>query len=212
MIYELVENTESRKHIPIDIILTQYVPGMGGIGEILSIKPMTAYHRYLLPGLAVYASPENLAKYKDIVERAKNNEPEFSSRWSYRTVNYLSTTVLGVLVNQNNPWTLQKFHVRTAFRRADIHVTDDAITLPEHEIHGPDLQNENKEFYVTVTINKKEKVKVRCRLIHHTNKESEKLLTGEWWRKPAEALFPEDQPILDSLARPAEWDEDNDAV
>lgn len=48
----------------IDVILKTYVEGIGNAGDKVSVKPNFAYNNILLPGLGVYASPENLEKYK----------------------------------------------------------------------------------------------------------------------------------------------------
>lgn len=57
-----------------------------------------------------------------------------------------------MFLNKENPWTIEPWHVRSAFRRIGIIVPEDAITLPEVAITGPDLEMENKVFYVTVTV------------------------------------------------------------
>lgn len=62
-IYELVKNTETEKHPEIEVILQSYIEGLGNIGDKVSVKPNYAYNKLLLPGLAVYASPENVKKY-----------------------------------------------------------------------------------------------------------------------------------------------------
>lgn len=51
-----------------DVILTNYVEGIGKAGDKVSLKPNVAYNTLLLPGLAVYATSENLEKYKSLTE------------------------------------------------------------------------------------------------------------------------------------------------
>lgn len=41
-----------------------YVLGVGDTGDVLSMRPTKAYKEFLVPGLALYATPENLEKYK----------------------------------------------------------------------------------------------------------------------------------------------------
>lgn len=48
----------------LQVILTSYVAGLGNIGDKVSVRPHFAYENLLLPGLAVYATPENVEKYK----------------------------------------------------------------------------------------------------------------------------------------------------
>lgn len=55
-------------------------------------------------------------------------------------------------MNKENPWTLEPWHVRSAFRKAGVTVPESAITMPGHTISGPDMALEGKEFYVTVTV------------------------------------------------------------
>ena len=183
------------------MILTNYVPGTGNAGDRIKMMPNNAYNKFLLPGLAVYASPENIEKYKEYIEKAEREGPTYSSPWVEKTMNYLSMRLLNVIVSKDNPWTVEKYHIRAGFRTVNIHVPDYAITMPERPITGPDLNKENKEFYITVTINQKEKVKVRCRLHHYTSKANETIYCKNFWSKPAPAIFPEDQPILDSMPR-----------
>lgn len=61
--YDLVEDTCTTKQKKIEVILKTFVQGVGKKGEVLSLKPNFAYNKLLLPGLAVYKTEENLAKY-----------------------------------------------------------------------------------------------------------------------------------------------------
>lgn len=64
-IYEFVKDTNLEPRPNLDVILTKYVEGLGNIGDKVSVKPHYGYNHLLLPGLAVYASPSNLEKYKN---------------------------------------------------------------------------------------------------------------------------------------------------
>lgn len=203
-IYELIENTNGRKKQPIDIILTQYVEGVGEKGEKITLKPWKAYNEFLLPGLAMYATPENIEKY---LSEGKE-EKTFSSLHVPTTLKILEQCCLPVNMSVENPWVIEKWHIRANFRIRGIHLTEEAITMPEKQISGPNLDLEGKEFYVVVTINKTEKVTVRCRLHHATYDYSKELmLEPEYWKIPGDAIFPEDQEVLDSLPRP-KWETD----
>lgn len=46
-----------------DVILTEYVSGIGRKGEIVNISPTYAYNKLLLPGIAVYVTEQNIEKY-----------------------------------------------------------------------------------------------------------------------------------------------------
>ena len=206
--YELVENTLTKPRPPLDIILTQFVEGLGEKGERISMKMNKAYNELLLPGLAVYSTPENIEKYSTVTKTA---ERTFSSRHVPVLLKTLSRCCLYVNMSIENPWVLERWHVRANFRKIGIIVTDDSITMPEKEIKGPNLDIQGKEFYVTITVNKSESQKVRCRL-HHDSLDVTKQLpfVPDFWKIPAEPIFPEDKEVLDSLPRP-KW-EDNDIV
>ncbi|XP_014219197.1 39S ribosomal protein L9, mitochondrial [Copidosoma floridanum] len=200
-IYEVIENTNTRPKKPIDMILTQFVEGVGEKGDKISLKPMKAYRDFLLPGLAVYSTPENIEKYASVVKEEKI----YSSKTAPLTQKCLTPFNLIVTMSVDQPWTLEKWHIRANFRKARVHVTDESITMPEKEIKGPNLDLEGKEFYVTVTINNTESVKVRCTLHHDSADMSKKLdLPPEFWKIPGKAIFEEDQEILDSMPRTVE--------
>lgn len=57
-------------------------------------------------------------------------------------------------MNKENPWTLQKWHIRTSFRKCGYTVPEEAITMPDKPIKGPNMDLEDREFYVTVTVRK----------------------------------------------------------
>ena len=62
-VYDLVEDTTIKKKPNLEVVLTAFVEGVGSKGDVVSLKPNEAYNKLLLPGLAVYKTPENVAKY-----------------------------------------------------------------------------------------------------------------------------------------------------
>ncbi|XP_078051589.1 mitochondrial ribosomal protein L9 [Augochlora pura] len=200
-IYDLVEDTNCRKQPAIDVILIDNINGVGLKGQRISVPSNKAYNNLLLPKLAVYATPENIEKYL-ITSVNIEDINTHSSELVERTLNLLSQFYLQIRMSRHVPWTIEKWHVRASFRRAGIIVPEDTITMPEKKICGPDLSIENKEFYITVKINNKEEVKVRCKVFHWSNdpKEETSLNSNEWILSN-EAIFPEDQPVLDSLPK-----------
>lgn len=97
-------------------------------------------------------------------------------------------------MNKDVPWTLEPWHVRASFRKAGFHVAEEAITLPGKPISGPDLSLENKHFYVTVTINNVEMVKVKCKVHHWSTEITERLpYVPDHWKLVSEPLFPEEE-------------------
>ncbi|XP_011550516.2 39S ribosomal protein L9, mitochondrial [Plutella xylostella] len=200
-VYDLVQDTNIQKKPDIKIILSQYVDGVGTVGDVLSLRPTKAYKEFLMPGLAVYASPENLMKYQ-VDESKPKQDDTFSSPYVQRTMNCLSRLVLQISMSKHEPWTLEPWHIRTSFRKAGFVVPEHAIEMPPAQIKGPDPDLQEKEFYITVTINKREKVNVRCR-VHHWATGLERLPWAEaHWKQPRDALFPEQAAVLDAMPLP----------
>ncbi|CAK1550544.1 unnamed protein product [Leptosia nina] len=200
-VYDLVEDSNLAKKPDLKVVLNQFVDGVGNTGDILSLRPNIAYKEFLLPGLAVYATPENMQKYKPEENKIKETT-EYSSPYVQRTMGCLSRIVLQITMSKTTPWKLEPWHIRTSFRKAGFVVPEDAITMPSKEITGPDLSLQEKEFYITVKINNKEEVNVRCR-IHHWATGLERLPWDEFhWKKPLEPLFPEQAEILEKIPLP----------
>lgn len=82
--YDLIENTNVRKKPNIDVILTSYVEGIGRKGEVVNVKPNLAYEKLLLPGLAVYHTPENVEKYSKFLDSADDDDEKHSSPFAQR--------------------------------------------------------------------------------------------------------------------------------
>lgn len=172
-----------------EVVLTAFVDGIGDKGDVVSVKQHLAYNKLLLPGLAVYKTPENLARYTKSANDTE--EIQHSSPFAQRTVNVLESRVLGIVMNKDNPWVLKPWHVRASLRKIGVNAVEESIELPETPITGPDLLKQNKEFVVFVTVNGLEKAKVRCRIHHWSSDASERLPhVHEHWKEATEPLFP----------------------
>lgn len=64
----------------------------------------------------------------------------------------LSNIVLSVVMSKDNAWTLKPWHVHVSFRKCGYTVPEETITLPEQPITGPDLNLQDREFCITVTV------------------------------------------------------------
>jgi large subunit ribosomal protein L9 len=181
-VYDLVEDTLAKKKPNVEVVLKSFVDGIGSKGDIVSLRPNKAYHDLLLPGLAVYKTPENVQKYSKLKEEI--DVKEHSSPYAQRTINILQGITLSVVMNKDHPWVIEPWHIRASLRKCGYHVLDDAaIEMPAEKIVGPDLMKQNKIFHVTVTINKFEKVKVACRIHHWSTEPSERLpYAPEFWK------------------------------
>lgn len=200
-VYDLVEDTNVTRKPDVKVILSQFVDGVGNEGDVLTLRPTQAYRDYLMPGLAVYASPENLEKYKSNENKPKT-EDTYSSPYVHRTIGCLTHTILFITMNKTEPWVLEPWHVSASFRKSGFIVPEHVIEMPPAQIKGPDLTLQDKEFYVTVTINKLEKVNVRCRIYHWATGIDRLPWEEFYWKKPKEPLFPEQAAELERLSQP----------
>lgn len=192
--YDFVEDCNTIKKPNISVILTDYVDGLGYKGDLITMSPYKAYNDLLLTGMAVYDTPENRDKY-DTEARLKE---ERQSPFIVRTMNVFSYKLITIWMNKFKPWQIEPWHIRVSMRKAGLYVRDDSqIELPKTPITGPDMEKDGKEFYVTVTINKKEKARVRCRLHHFTLDPRQRApfvpRPRDFWKQTADLLFPDDE-------------------
>lgn len=196
-IYDLVEFTECRKEQNINLLLTSDFEGLGESGDLVSVKPHFGRQNLILPKLAVYASPENLEKYADLIEARKTStKTKFSSLYVYLVLRLLSKRTFLVIMNPNETWTIEPWHIRIACRNEKIVVPDYAIELPEQPISGPDIAKNGKEFAVFIKINKTERIPVRCKLHHYGSD-----LDPDWPYNIEEPLLLEQAKLLSEMPR-----------
>lgn len=188
-VYDLVEDGNTIKKPNVNVILTDYVKGLGYKGDLVSVRPNFGHDKLLMPGLAVYDTPENRKKY-DTEARLLE---ERRSPYIERTIGVFGRMLIAVRMNKFKPWVVEPCHIRASMRQAGLYVLDDSqIELPKTPITGPDPAKNNKDFYVTITINKIEKARVRCRLQHVTlDPKKRDLEIPEWWKLDGELLFPD---------------------
>lgn len=203
-IYDTVERPGTQPLPNIDVILTQYVEGLGKPGDAVSVKVTRAQNELLAFGRAVYASPENQEKYRNMAEQSSADEIKHSSIYSVQTAKVLSRQVLTVSMNLEQPWVLQPWHLSVAFRKAGFAVPEHCLQMPSAAIEGPDVDGlEGKEFIVNVIINDCERVSVRCRLHHYATEPRHRLpYRRQPWLQQAEPLFPEEADRLAAMPRP----------
>lgn len=157
-VYEVTDT--NLKPVPnIKCILTQYVEGIGSRGDVVEVK-RSLFRGVLCPaGSAVYASPENLTQFEKERQASGAKQEPKRTKYSVNTLQQLSGFTLLVPMNAHNPWTLDKSHIRIAFRKMGVEVKDHCITLPETTItHDGDV----KQFSVGITINGIDKVDVKA--------------------------------------------------
>jgi len=122
-----------------------------------------------------------------------------------QTLGFLSTTMLDISMNKEEPWTIEPWHIRVAARKAGIIIKDDScIELPAGKISGPDVSLEGKEFYVTLTVNQKEKVNVRCRLHHWSTEPGNRIQADNPWFQKSAPIFPDQTEVLEKIPLPVD--------
>lgn len=172
------------------VIMTDYVKGIGFKGDLVKMRPNRAYHDFLVTGLAVYDTPENRAKYDTETRLLEVRRSPFVER----TIQTFGRRVVSVCMNKFKPWVIEPWHIRASMRKASLFVADDSqIELPKTPITGPDMAKQDKDFYVTITINKMEKARVRCRLHHITLDPKQRVPYSEFWKDEPNLLFPDDE-------------------
>lgn len=84
--YDLIEDTNVKKRESVEVLLTEYVEGVGRKGEVVTVTPHFAYNKLLLPGLATYVTEANVAKYAKIAEETPDDDKhssQFANRVSF---------------------------------------------------------------------------------------------------------------------------------
>lgn len=199
-IYEYDEITELKKKEPFDIILTDVVEGLGNKWDVVSVKPVYGLTQLIVPGLAIYATPDNLALREKMIQNKEDLGPVYSSCFVPKTMRMLKSLVVRLPMNKEVGWTVEPWHLRMALRQTGVVVPQDSIQLPETPICGPDIGKENKVFAATILINKADQVPVLFRIQHISRKLSDEVVSDVPYDKlPVEALLPEQEDLLREL-------------
>ncbi|KAL1426384.1 hypothetical protein MTO96_003392 [Rhipicephalus appendiculatus] len=130
-IYVYEEVTENKKKPNIDVILTQFVEGLGNKWDVVSVRPFYGLSHLIVPGLAMYATPENLKLRERMRVEKEDLGPVFSTRTSPVMIRMLKSTIVRLPMNRDQGWTVEPWHLRIALRQAGITVPEESIELPE---------------------------------------------------------------------------------
>lgn len=182
----------------VEVILIQDVPGKGVKGTKLTVPGDRAYAEFLLPQYAVYASPENEVRFATEIREVANNA-QFSTLTAQKTALLISQHTAFFFMNMKNPWTIEKWHARVAFRQAGVVVPEDCIELPKQPISGPDPEKQGKHFIAFITINGKERAPILCRINHFINDEEQKLAVPPRFTPPFDPVFEEDRAQVEAF-------------
>lgn len=112
--YKMVECEHVKKWGNVDLILTDYVEGVGHKGEIINLPRHQAYYELLPCRLAVYPTRENLDLYKEDREKAAL-KPKVSP-YAIKTKEFLDNMILKIPMNMDQDWVLNADHIRLALR------------------------------------------------------------------------------------------------
>ncbi|XP_050389417.1 39S ribosomal protein L9, mitochondrial [Patella vulgata] len=153
-LYDIVEIQHTKPTPDIKCILTEYVEGVGGKGDVVEIK-RSLFRNQLYPlKLAIYASPENLAENELLVkDMAASNQPRLTA-FAKKTMNKLEKLHLPIPMSGDNPWTLNKQHVKLALRKVGVEVEEHCITLPEEPI------TQKQDLHILISVNNFEPQKI----------------------------------------------------
>ncbi len=112
--YKFIECKHAQKWGEVEVILTEYVEGVGHKGEILSVPRHQAYYELFPSRLAVYPTEEYLEFYKKDRELAAS-KPKVSP-YAIKTQDELNKMILNIPMNMGVDWTLNRDHIRLALR------------------------------------------------------------------------------------------------
>jgi hypothetical protein len=91
-VYEMIEDKNVKRKPDMEVVLKQFVQGIGKKGEVVSVRPNFAYQNLLLPGLADYVTPENVEKYKPKAGES-NTDEEHSSPFAQRVMMFIKKII-----------------------------------------------------------------------------------------------------------------------
>ena len=91
-----------------------------------------------------------MEKYKKIV--LPEDSVQFSSETVSKCVADMSKYVVPIIMNGDNRWTLEPWHVRFALLNHGVSLEEHCIKLPDQKISGPNQTLEGKEFLLTLQV------------------------------------------------------------
>lgn len=161
MHYKFVDCLHSRKWGNIDLILTDFVEGIGRKGELVNVSRHLAYYELLPSGLAVYPTDEYLelyAKDREGLEKKARVSP-----YAFKAKEKMSQMILEIPMNLQAKWTLNRDHVRIAMRYNKIFAPNENLTMPEGLVITNESAGKLKEpFVVKVKIDDYTVANLRC--------------------------------------------------
>lgn len=116
----------------------------------------------------------------------------------------LRNRVVGVVMNKDQPWTLEPWHIRVSLRKMGVYIREQDIQLPATKISGPNLDIQNKEFEVEITVSEQERATVKCRIHHWSTDVRERLpYVFEHWNAETDSLLSPAAPVSEVASAPS---------
>ncbi len=112
--YKLVDVLHNKKWGNVDLILTEYVEGVGHKGELINVPRHDAYYHLLPARLAVYPTEEYLEFFKK--DRESLASKAKVSPFAMKTREELEKLTLEIPMNMSVDWTLKPDNIRIALR------------------------------------------------------------------------------------------------
>ncbi|CAL8100188.1 unnamed protein product [Calicophoron daubneyi] len=155
-IYEEVKPEKPASSL-ISILLTTDVPGLGVMGTVTSVH-RNRFWRYLFPlQMAELPTEERIQFFRS----QSRKQPAVLCGQSYISQQNLLNMTLYIPMNPATNWTLNKTHVKFAFRKYGIIMNEDSITLPTKPVTRDAVTS---TFTVNVKIDNIVDVPVTCRI------------------------------------------------
>lgn len=178
-LYILEECKHSRPAGDMQVILATDVEGLGFKGDVVTVSKRLARNHMFPASVAEYVTEENLKKYEHIRKRREHEARQTLT--AYKTMRQLEYMNLPVSMSSTVAWTLNKTHIKVAFRMCGVELTEDQIELPEEPVTSP------KQITVYVTFNEMDRVPVSVN-VYHYSKTTLPVLAPVWSNDP-EAKF-----------------------
>ncbi|CAF3270614.1 unnamed protein product [Rotaria socialis] len=161
--YRIVRDTDTEKWGNIDVILAEYVEGVGYKGEIVNVPREVAYRELLPAQLALYPTTENIALFAE--ERKLLVDRPQISPFVMKCRDYLKSILLQIPMNLKlKDWSVTRDNIRIALRRINVMCDEDAIMLEENAVNQ-DTYKLGEEFNVVLKINPLVDVSIKCVIV-----------------------------------------------
>ncbi|XP_070547171.1 large ribosomal subunit protein bL9m-like [Ptychodera flava] len=170
-VYKVVKDLKHEPQEKMKLILIQDLEKYGRQGELVTVTKQVGRNKLLAPGLAVYASPENIKEYC-MQEKPKvaEEEPRLS-RMALKTIEYLKKNDVVIAMRNSIKFQIEKHHV------IDYYEHKLGVIVPEHALQLPDTPiTKFGEYTIQVTVNGIETVDVKLIVKNYVIKRKKRYL------------------------------------